>query len=76
MKKIQSKDPITKAERLDMLFKRAQMVLSNEQFHSWLCYCFGIFEYVAGANRRINRMDVTLIAMELKEMELKEKEGK
>jgi len=61
----------TKKGKLEDLFYHARMDLPREMFTDFLVFAFGVFEHVAGANRPINKYDVTLIAMELETLRKK-----
>jgi len=55
----------TKKVKLEELFTQARLFLPDSMFKNWLCFCYGVFEHAAGANRKVNRYDITLIAKEL-----------
>lgn len=65
-----AKQQKTKKQRLNELFYQAQANLSCKAFIGWLSFCFGIFEHRAGTNKRINRMDVTIIAKEFSDLRI------
>jgi len=58
----------TKKVKLDELFHRARVDLPRHMFTNWLSFCYGIFEHAAGANRKVNRYDIKLIAKELSDL--------
>ena len=61
----------TKKGKMADLFHHARMDLPEALFTNFLTFAYGVFEHAAGANRPINKYDITLLAIELETLRKK-----